>query len=183
MARLPYVDPMTASADVQRGLQAVPDLNIFKLVAQAEDVFIDFLRYGGSLLGATSVDPLLRELAILRVAALTPGAEYEWVQHEPIARDAGANDAHVHAARTGECDGVSGDDRLVLAFTEQLVRDASPDDETFAAMAQRFSPREIVELVLVIGQYMGLARLMATAQIDLDPAAGPDVIRSLRRRG
>jgi alkylhydroperoxidase family enzyme len=43
-------------------------------------------------------------------------------------------------------------------------------------MAQRFPPRQIVELLLVIGQYMALARVMATAQIDIDPPVGAALI-------
>lgn len=50
----------------------------------------------------------------------------------------------------------------MLSFTEQVVLHATPDDETFAACAARFSSREIVELISVIGQYMMLGRLMAT---------------------
>jgi hypothetical protein len=53
-----------------------------------------------------------------------------------------------------------------------VVRDAAPDDETFAAMAARFTPRQIMHLLLVIGQYMMLGRIMATTQIDLDPSVG-----------
>jgi 4-carboxymuconolactone decarboxylase len=57
------------------------------------------------------------------------------------------------------------------------VRDATPSDATFAAMSERFSAQEIVELLLIIGQYMGLARVMATAQVDLDEPIGPAFIQ------
>lgn len=170
MARLSYVDAACAPEPVRLGLEAAPDLNIFKLVAHASDAFVPWLRFGAAVLGSLSVDPVLRELAILRVAALTPGAEYEWVQHEAIARAVGVTGAQIDGARTGR--GLEGDDALVAAFTEQVVRDATPDDATFAAMRGRFSEREIVELLMVIGQYMLVARVMATAQIDPDPALG-----------
>ena len=170
MARLSYVAAASAPNPVREGLEAAPDLNIFKLVAHASDAFVPWLRFGAAVLGALSVDPVLRELAILRVAALTPGAEYEWVQHEAIARAVGMTDAQVQGARSGT--GLDGDDALVAAFTEQVVRDATPDDATFTAMRGRFSERELVELLLVIGQYMLVARVMATAQIDPEPALG-----------
>ncbi len=170
MARLSYVDAAQAPAEVQRGLEALPDLNIFKLVAHAETAFVPWMRFGAAVLGALSVDPILRELSILRVAALTPGAQYEWVQHEAIGRAVGMTDAQLQGARTGE--GLDGDDALIVRFTDQVVRDATPDEATFAAMKERFSERELVELLLVIGQYMMVARVMATAQIDLEPALG-----------
>lgn len=160
MARLPY-------ADIS---ERIPQLNIFRLIANAETAYRPFMAYGAALLRDLEVDPVVREQAILRVAALTPGAEYEWVQHEAIGRAVGMTDAQVEACRSGD------PDDLVLRFTEEVVRDATPSDATFAAMSERFAPREIVELILVIGQYMMLARLMATAQIDLDEPVGAGLI-------
>jgi alkylhydroperoxidase family enzyme len=157
MARLPYAE-LPASD--------YPPANIFRLAANAQTLYRPWARYGLALLRDTVVDPIVREQTILRVAALTPGAEYEWMQHEPLARAVGVTDAQIDACRTGRTDD------LVLRFTEEVVRDATPSDETFAAMAELFSAREIVELLLIIGQYMGLARLMATAQIDLDEPIG-----------
>jgi alkylhydroperoxidase family enzyme len=162
MARLPYAEIPDPN---------VPPANIFRLIANAETVFAPYMRYGLGLLRDLKLDPVVREQAILRVAAMTPGAEYEWVQHEPIGRAAGMTDEQIAACRDG------GDD-LVLRFTEEVVRDASPSDATFAAISERLSPREIVELLLVIGQYMGLARLMATARIDIDPPVGAEALNA-----
>jgi hypothetical protein len=39
-------------------------------------------------------------------------------------------------------------------------------------MTVRFTARQIMHLLLVIGQYMMLGRIMATTQIDLDPSVG-----------
>jgi len=47
----------------------------------------------------------------------------------------------------------------------------------------RFSPREIVELILTIGYYMMIARLMETTEIDLDDPAGTAVLSARERRG
>lgn len=179
MARLPYVDRDQAPEAVRAALERVPDLNVFRLVANAETAFVPWLRWASTLLAQLELDPLLRELAILRVAALTPGADYEWVQHEAIARAVGASDAQVEGARSGE--GLEGDDELVARFTEQVVRDARPDDATFARASERFSPRELVELLLVIGQYMMLGRVMATAEIDMDLPAADTVLGGARR--
>jgi 4-carboxymuconolactone decarboxylase len=160
MARLPY-------ADISERL---PQLNIFKLLANAQTAFRPFMEYGRALLVDLELDPVVREQAILRVAALTPGAEYEWVQHEAIGRAVGMTGEQIEACRDGD----PGD--LVLRFTEEVIRDAAPGEATFAAMSKRFPPRQIVELILVIGNYMMLARLMATAQIDLDEPIGAALI-------
>ena len=60
--------------------------------------------------------------------------------------------------------------------------DRRADDETFTALSARFPPRQIVELLLVIGTYNMLARVMTTLDIDLDPAAGSAVIDEANKR-
>src|SRR5213594_1007617 len=97
MARLPYVEPDDAPEPVREVLEIVPPLNIFRMMANAETAFRPWIRWGGVLLTDLALDALLRELAILRVARLTPHAEYEWVQHVPIAKAVGASDAQVSA--------------------------------------------------------------------------------------
>src|SRR5215210_2031273 len=97
MARLPYVDPAAASEPVRDALERVPPLNIFRMMANADTAFRPWLRWGAALLGQLELDPLLRELAILRVARLTPHAEYEWVQHVPLAKAVGATKDQVAA--------------------------------------------------------------------------------------
>jgi len=182
MARLPYLDPEQAEPRVAEALARSPDLGIFRMVANAQRAFPAWMRFGGTLFDSDELDPLLRELAIARVAAMTPGADYEWIQHAAITLAVGGTQEQLDAIARGDIDaGVLGDDgRLVVRFTTQVVRDASPDEETFAAVTTRFTPREIMHLMLVIGQYMMLGRIMATAQLDLEPALAGDLLQSAR---
>src|SRR5437667_12683658 len=168
MARLPYVDPNGAPRQVREVLDAMPPLNVFRLMAHAETAFRPWMRWGGVLLNDLALDPLLRELAILRVAGLSPGADYEWVQHVPIARSVGATSEQVDAIERGDVEAgcFSDAQRDVLRFTSEIVREVGASDTAYEAVAMRLSPREIVELLMVIGQYMMLARVMATARID-----------------
>ena len=179
MARLPYLDPDRAEPYVAAVLAKAPDLGIFRMVANAQGLpGLD--AFGGALLDGDEFDHLLREFAITRVAAMTPGAEYEWVQHAAITLAVGGTQEQLDAIERGDLDAaVLGDDgRLVVRFTSQVVRDATPDEDTFAAMTARFSPREIMHLLLVVGQYMMVGRIMATTQLDLEPALPGDVLRS-----
>lgn len=181
MARIPYVDPEKASPEIREALQAMPDLNIFRLCANAETAFRPLMRTGAALLAAAQLDDRLRELAIIHVAGLS-GAEYEWIQHVAIGKAVGVTDEQVAALERGDIGATCFDDtdRLVLAFTTEVVRDVSPSDATFTRAAETLSPREIVELVLTIGFYMTLARLMETAQIDLDEPIGTAVVDGAR---
>ncbi len=182
MARIPYVDPDIASEPVREALERVPPLNIFRMLANADSVFRPFLRFGDALLANLELDGLLRELAILRVASLTPHAEYEWVQHVPIAQAVGATDDQVAALERDdpEADCFDAAQRAALRFTTEVVRDARASDDTFGALAALLPPRQIVELLLVIGQYMMLARVMATLELELDEPAAPGGLRFSR---
>ena len=174
MARLPYVDPANAPEPVRDALGRVPGLNIFRMMANADSAFRPWLRWGAALLRELQLDPLMRELAILRVARLTPHAEYEWVQHVPIAQAVGATDEQVAAIDRDEteADCFSEAERRVLRFTTEVVRDARAADGTLDALTEVLSSREIVELLMVIGNYMMLARVMATTHMELDSPVG-----------
>jgi alkylhydroperoxidase family enzyme len=182
MARLPYVDPASAPQSVREILERLPvQLKIFRMMAHAETNFRPLLALGTSILAQQQLSPKLRELAILRVARLSP-AEYEWVQHVPIALGAGASQEQVDALERGDIEAACFDavERAVLRFTTEVVRDVRASDATFAALAGRLSTREIVELVLAVGYYMLIARLLETTGVDIEPAAGMRVMDSPR---
>jgi alkylhydroperoxidase family enzyme len=184
VARIPYVDPdspATPAAVREAFAGLAVKLNIFKLVAHAETCFRPFLRLGGAILSRQALSGKLRELAILRVAKLS-SAPYEWVQHVPIAKHTGATEEQIAALDRGDAEAPCFDDteRLVLRFTDEVVRSVRASDATFAALAAKLPPREVVELLLAIGFYMTVARVMESCAIDLDPPAGDRVVASIR---
>ena len=168
---------------MSKALERLPQLAVFSTVANAQGAFVNWLRFGGDCLDARFFDPVLRELAILRVATLTPGAHYEWAQHVPILLAVGGSREQVQALESGDLDApaLGEDGRLVVRFTTQVVRDCTPDEETFAEMSARFSNAEIVHLLLVIGQYMMVGRVMATAQLEVDAVLGDDVLEGVQQ--
>ncbi len=182
MARLPGLNPADADPRVRSALEQLPPLAIFRVVANAQGTFINWLRFGANCLDGELFDPVLRELAILRVARLTPGAEYEWAQHVPILLAVGGSSAQIAAleADDTEAEVLGEDGRLVIRFTTQVVLNATPDDATFHAMSARFTPAELMQLLLVIGQYMMLARVMATAHLEVDAVLGADVLAGIQ---
>ncbi len=66
-------------------------------------------------------------------------------------------------------------DRLVLRYTETLVRTNRVDDALYQALAARFPEDEIVELCLTIG-FSGLVnRMHSTFRTDLDESTAAEV--------
>ena len=59
-------------------------------------------------------------------------------------------------------------EQLALAYAEKLAVDhQSIDDDFFAALKTEFSDPEILELGMMIGQYIGFGRLLQV--LDLEP--------------
>ena len=182
MARLPYVDPEAAPETVREALARLPvKLNIFRMMAHAETSFRPMLSLGMSILMQQKLSPKLRELIILRVGSLSR-ARYEWVQHVPIALAAGATEAQIAALERDDVTGPFDElERAVLRFTTEVVNEVRAGDETFAALAALVSPREVVEVLLTIGYYMMIARVLESTAVDLDPPAGTRIIDAGRR--
>jgi alkylhydroperoxidase family enzyme len=182
MARLPYVDPAKAPEQVRETLERLPvKLNIFRMMAHAETSFRPMMSLGMSILAQQQLDAKLRELIILRVGSLSQ-ARYEWVQHVPIALAAGASEAQIGALERGDIEGPFDTlERAVLRFATEVVKQVRAGDEAFAAVAALLSPREVVEVVLTIGYYMMIARLLETTAVDMDPPAGTRIVDAGRR--
>jgi alkylhydroperoxidase family enzyme len=183
MSLVPYPDIGKLPEEVHNALAQAPvQLNIFKMMANAETCFVPFSRLGAAILGRQKLDSKLRELAIL-LAVKMEGGEYEWVQHVPIAISVGATQEQVDAIADrkllGSC--FSNLERTVLRLTEQVVEKVRADEPVVREAQGFLSPREIVELIMTIGFYMTAARITETTRTDLDPPAGTKVLDQIRR--
>lgn len=181
MARLPYPDINKASAQVRELYDTAPvKLNIMKMLTYLDESFAPLLQFAGKLLTAQKLSPLLRELAILRVARLSD-AEYEWVQHVPFAEDAGASAAQIKALDRGQNRGDCFNEleALVLAFTDEVVDDVRPSDDTLERLRAKLSDQEVVELTLAIGFYMTMARIMEVTGVEVEAPAGLQVVTAM----
>jgi alkylhydroperoxidase family enzyme len=182
MSLVPYPDIASLPEEVRAAIAQAPvQLNIFKMMVNAETCFIPLTRLGGTILSRQKLDARLRELVILRVAQIE-GGEYEWIQHVPIAISVGATQAQVDAIERNTIDAPCFNDveRVVLRFTEEVVNRVKADETTVRELMKFLSAREIVELIIAIGFYMMAARITETTRTDLDPPAGTKVIDSLR---
>ncbi len=172
MARIPYPDKADLTDKVRTRVEQLPPLNILRMLSHAQANFIPFLALGSSILTEQELDGKLRELAILRVAHLT-GANYEWTQHVPIARQCGASDAEIDAIPEGAASAAFNDlEKKVLAFTDELTQNVRVSDASFQALAALLPPRQLVELTLAASFYGLAARLMEVFEVELEPSAG-----------
>lgn len=185
MARLPYPDPAQLSPAVRRSYDAFPKkLNIVRMMAHLDECYTPLFQLGGAILTKQKLSPLLRELAILRVAQAT-AARYEWTQHAPIALACGASEAQVAALESGDGTAAcfSANERSVLVFCDELLQRTRPGDAALAAVSAFLSHQEVLELTLTVGFYQMMAQLMETSGIECEPSGGDETIRMLREGG
>ena len=168
MPRIPYFDVESATGKHAEFLDKLkPHLNIYRMLANSEAGLKGFVRMGNALLFRCELDAALRELAILRVGRLSRAA-YEVFQHERIGREAGVSDAKIAALReaTIESPVFDDNDRAVLRFTDDVVRNVKASDKTLKAVQSIMTPGALVELTLTIGYYMMVCRFLETAGVE-----------------
>lgn len=173
MALLPYSDESNLS-DKNRAIlnRGKVKLNVTRMIANSDAVFYPFSMLGNSLLTRGKLDPRLREIAILRTAKVS-GSVYEWTQHVPIAKSTGVTDEQVTATGNWESAKCFSDlDRIVLKFTDEVARNVKATRETLEALKKHMGAAEIVELIMSIGFWGMVARVLETTEVDLEEFAG-----------
>ena len=118
----------------------------------------------------TSLPARLSELAILIVSREWT-AEVEWWVHQPIAVEAGIDEAVTEAIRKGERPKFENREEEVLYdFASELMGKKSVSEDTYAAALAEFGEVTVVELVAVLGYYTSVA--MVLLAFDELPADG-----------
>jgi 4-carboxymuconolactone decarboxylase len=180
MALLPYVDESNLSEKNREILnRGRIKMNVARMIANSDAAFYPFSMLGNSLLTRSKLNARLRELAILRTAKVSKSV-YEWTQHVSIAKSTGVTEEQVGAIGNWEAAKCFSDlDRLVLKFTDEVARDVKGSHETLDALKKHLGATEIVELVLSIGFWGMVARLLETTEVDLEDFAGKiDVLKN-----
>ena len=175
MARIPYFDPAVATGRAAAAYEKLPPLNIFSMMGHAGELIDGFTRLGTQILNFTSLDPVLREIAIVRVGVLS-GASYEVFQHERIARRLGFSDALIGAIHEGPAAAAFDEGQAeVMAFTDDVVANVRAADATFEPLKMRLGYKALQELTLTVGYYMMVSRFLETFDVDIEEGDGSKV--------
>jgi alkylhydroperoxidase family enzyme len=174
MARLPYPDPAMLAPETQEFLGKLPPFNLFRMMAGGEGLLRGFVRLGNHLLHKAKLDPVLREIAIIRVGVLSR-ASYERFHHERIARGLAISEPLIAAIAHGPDDPAFDDlQRLVMRYTDDVVANVRASDKTFQPLRDRLPVIELQELTVTIGYYMMACRFLENFDVDLEAgASGP----------
>lgn len=171
----PRLEPVSEPTDEQRevleraGTRPGSDpLNIFATMVHNRRVANRAVLLGGAFLGKGTIPEREREVVILRVGHRA-SAVYEFGQHVLIGRRVGLTDAEIAALATDESSHAWSDgDRDLIAMVDELCADDCVSDATWAALADRWTDEQLVELVVLAGYYRMISGFLNSAGVQLD---------------
>jgi len=180
MARVPYVDPEELPADRRALLDTLSDadpddrehslrggtLNVYRAMANDDDLLEAFRAYGGALWRESGLAPREREFVILTTARAA-GSAYEWHQHVRVALDEGLSPEAIRAVAAGDDDALDPAHAALVAYARRFV-DGRVDDGVHDRLLTHYDGEAVVGIGLLAGLYLGLARLIDALGVGLD---------------
>jgi alkylhydroperoxidase family enzyme len=170
----PRIPPLPAEEmdDRQRQLLAQvgpvgPTVNIFATLVRHPGLFARWLPFGGKLLSGR-LPARDRELLVLRTGWRCR-AEYEWAQHVVVGRAAGLTDEEIDRVTAGpDAPGWDPFDAVLLRAADELHDDACLSDEVWAALAERYDERQLVEVPMLVGHYTLVSYTLNSLGVPLE---------------
>ena len=168
MARVPYLQQSDLPPEHQAILARPIALN--RAMANSPNAAKAMTGLAMYIRHHSKLDPRLRELAILQVGYLSR-SPYEYSHHVKLGREAGVTDDDIRAineetaGRPTKLDALS---KTILRAAREMTTDLTISEQTFAALRRELDHERLTDLVLTIGFYNGVVRILATMQIDVE---------------
>jgi len=141
-------------------------LNIFATLARHLPILEAWRDFGLYTMRGSTVDPILREIAILR-AAHNANCRYEWTHHCTIGRNLGMDDELLNAIKTGAR--LNSDaQQLMVTCADELCRDQRLADRTWQVMQSQFGLAYTLDLIFTVGAYTTLAMALNSCGVQLE---------------
>jgi AhpD family alkylhydroperoxidase len=159
--------------------------NIFPTLARHRRLFRAWLRFAGALMPRGSLPRADTELVIMRVA-YNCRCDYEWRQHEPLARAAGLTAEDLERVLDGPgARGWRPRQAMLLRTTDELHETREISDRHWQRLRREFSDEELIELLMLVGHYELLAMTLNALRVEPDkhPARPSALLLGGRRTG
>jgi len=174
MARVPYLSPEDLPPE-HRDLLKRP-ITLHRALVNSPGMARAFGTLGGHIRYGSTLDPRLRELAIIQVGYLTRSA-YEYSHHCRLGMEQfGVSEADIHGI-TRETEGGEGGfgeiETAVLRAAREMTTDLAVSDATFAALEARMERADLIDLIVTIGFYCGVVRILGSLEIDVEDDYAP----------
>ena len=174
MARIPYLSPDDL-AEADRDLLKRP-ITLYRALVNSPGMARAFSGLGQYIRHRSALDPRLRELAIIQVGYLTR-SPYEYSHHCKLGLDQfGVTEADIRAIGRETDTGDGGFPELesaVLRAAREMVVGPGVSDATFAVLERALDRERLVDLIVTIGFYCGVVRVLDSLKIDVEPDYAP----------
>ncbi|HEV7760335.1 MAG TPA: carboxymuconolactone decarboxylase family protein [Acidimicrobiales bacterium] len=172
IAPVPPDQRSEATAEVLAGLQVGGDdgevANIFTTLAHHPRLLKRWTAFGGVLLFRGELSGRDRELLILRTA-WNCRAHYEWDHHVTIGRGAGLSDDEIARVTEGPAAaGWTATEAALLRAADELHDHDRIDEGTWSELAESYSPAQLVEVCMIVGQYHLVAFTLNSLGVQLE---------------
>jgi 4-carboxymuconolactone decarboxylase len=144
--------------------------NLISVLSQHPALMKGWFVFNSHLFRSTLSDRV-REMVTVRTAWLRR-SEYEWAQHVSMLRRAGMSEDEIAALNEGPDAPVWGElDALVLRAVDQLCGTRRISDDVWAALAEHFDRRQLMDIVFTVAAYDALALALENFDVALDAGA------------
>lgn len=128
---------------------------------------------GRYLRDETAISRRVREIAIL-ITAREHDSQFEWQQHEKIARSVGVGIETIEAIKHRQpVDGLSQSDAVVIELGRQVFGDRHVNSTLFAAALDLFGNQGLIDLISIMGTYSATAAMLTLVNMQLPPDEAP----------
>lgn len=142
--------------------------NVLGILMQNQETLGPFLGYWVTSKSKMGLAVREQELVILRMAVLYR-SEYVWKHHLKVGREFGIDDAELDAIRQGSYAAFADRERALLELTDAFVNDRSLPPELWNRTRRVLAPRDFVDLISLVSQYVFWALTNVCMQVQLEP--------------
>jgi 4-carboxymuconolactone decarboxylase len=168
MPRIPYPSPDALDDEARHIMESVPPINVLRMLSHSGPLLAGFREFGRRILYSLELDPVLREMAIVRVGHLCKCA-YELAQHERFIAELGVPIAKIAALAIGTSqENLAPVEKAVLAFADDVVTNVRAGDATLADLHRYLPDRQIIEVIMTAGCYRMLCMMLESAGVEIE---------------
>ena len=143
-------------------------MNIFATIARHPKMMQGWLPFIFYVLRESTLPPRDREILILRIGWLCR-SEYEFGQHTLMGKSAGLSSEEISRITEGpNAPGWDPFEATLLRAADELHSDAFITEATWDALAKRYDEKQLMDLIMTVGQYNMVSMVLNTPGVQLD---------------
>lgn len=163
--------PLPEDKDIQKDclkrLKELPAINIYRLLTLVPEVFHPWLDLVAGLY-QTKFDMRLKEIAICR-QAFKAKSDYELHQHKFIAKQNGVTEKELQIILTEETvTSLDEEANFICKVADEMEMNATISNSTFNELFSRYNKRLALELIITLGFYCCVARVLNASRIPIE---------------